>query len=132
MTLCAIVVVMKTRRFWLAALAGAWRRRSVVWLSGVRRAGKTTLGHSLPGAGGFDLELPRGGRARAAPEAFLAALRGKTVVIDEIHRLGDPAQLLKIAADHFPGVRVLATGSSTLGAARKFRGTLARPQAELG
>lgn len=122
---------MKTRRFWLAALAGLWRRRSVVWLSGVRRAGKTTLGRSLPGAEVFDCELPRVRRELADPEAFLAGLRGKTVVIDEIHRLGDPAQLLKIAADHFPGVRVLATGSSTLGASRKFRDTLAGRKAEL-
>ncbi|HWP38049.1 MAG TPA: DUF4143 domain-containing protein, partial [Gemmatimonadales bacterium] len=33
--------------------------------------------------------------------------------------------LLKIAADHFPGVRIVATGSSVLGASARFRDTLA-------
>ena len=122
---------MRKRRFWLGALHEAWRRRSVVWLSGVRRAGKTTLSQSLPGAEYFDCELPQVRRELADPEAFLAGLRGKAVVLDEIHRLGDPAQLLKIAADHFPRTRVLATGSSTLGASRKFRDTLAGRKAEL-
>lgn len=55
-------------------------------------------------------------RELADPEAFLAALRGKTVVLDEIHRPGDPARLLKIAASDFADIKVLATGSSTLGA----------------
>jgi hypothetical protein len=33
--------------------------------------------------------------------------------------------VLKIAADHFPSTRILATGSSTLGASARFRDTLA-------
>jgi len=53
------------------------------------------------------------------------------VVLDEIHRLPNPAELLKIAADHFPSVRVLATGSSTLGASRHFRDTLTGRKAEV-
>jgi hypothetical protein len=32
--------------------------------------------------------------------------------------------LLKIAADHYPHIHIVATGSSTLGASRKFRDTL--------
>ena len=124
-------MAMRIRHFWTDALQRAWQRRSVVWLSGVRRSGKTMLSQSLAGAEYFDCELPRVRRELADPEALLAALRGKTVVFDEIHRLGDPAQLLKIAADHFPGIRVLATGSSTLGASRKFRDTLAGRKAEV-
>jgi len=58
------------------------------------------------------------------PEGFLASLKKKRIVLDEIHRLRAPAELLKIAADHFPEVKILATGSSTLGASRKFRDTL--------
>ena len=46
------------------------------------------------------------------------------VVFDEIHQLRDPARLLKIRADMFPFVKILATGSSTLAAARKFHDTL--------
>ena len=65
------------------------------------------------------------------PEAFLGGLRGKRVALDEVHRLPNPSELLKIAADHFPTVRILATGSSTLGASRRFRDTLAGRKTEL-
>jgi len=46
-------------------------------------------------------------------------------VLDEIHRLPNPSEMLKIAADHYPRTRVIATGSSTMGASTKFRETLA-------
>lgn len=65
------------------------------------------------------------------PESFLDDLKGKTIVLDEIHRLGNPSELLKIAADHYPDIKVLATGSSTLGASSKFRDTLAGRKTEL-
>ena len=110
---------------------GAWRSRSVVWLSGVRRAGKTTLARSIEGAEYLDCELPSVRRLLAQPEAFLGARPRATVILDEIHRLANPSELLKIAADHYPGVRVLATGSSTLGASRRFRDTLAGRKAQL-
>jgi hypothetical protein len=70
-------------------------------------------------------------RRLADPEAFLASARGRTVVLDEVHRLGNPSEILKIAADHFPDVRVVATGSSTLGASNRFRDTLAGRKEEL-
>ena len=53
------------------------------------------------------------------------------MLCDEIHRLPNPAELLKIAADHFPTTRILATGSSTLGASARFRDTLAGRKAEV-
>ena len=121
----------KIRSFWLDRIDRAWRRRSVLWLSGVRRAGKTTLCHSVPGVEYFDCELPRVRRMMEDPEAFLDGLRGRRIVLDEIHRLANPSQLLKIAADHYPTVRILATGSSTLGASAKFRDTLTGRKAEL-
>jgi predicted AAA+ superfamily ATPase len=65
------------------------------------------------------------------PEGFLAGLKGKRVILDEVHRLRNPSELLKIAADHFPTVHIIATGSSTLGATRKFRDSLAGRKAEL-
>jgi len=45
-------------------------------------------------------------------------------VLDEVHRLVDPTRVLKISSDAFPRLRVLATGSSTLAATRKFRDSL--------
>lgn len=122
---------MVNRRFWIERMEQQWRRRSILWLRGVRRAGKTSLAQSLAAVEYFDCELPRVRRAMEDPEAFLHGLRGKRVVLDEVHRLPNPSELLKIAADHFPTVRILATGSSTLGASRRFRDTLAGRKTEL-
>jgi len=65
------------------------------------------------------------------PQSFLAGLGSRTVVLDEIHRLSNPSELLKIAADHFSDLKVLATGSSALTASAKFRDTLAGRKAEV-
>ena len=119
------------RRFWIEQLEKAWKRRSVVWLSGVRRAGKTFLSQSLRGVEYFDCELPRVRRMIDDPEGFLQSIRGRRIVLDEIHRLERPSEILKIAADHFPDTRILATGSSTLGASARFRDTLAGRKEEL-
>jgi predicted AAA+ superfamily ATPase len=98
---------------------------------GVRRAGKSVLCQTLPGMRYYDCELPRVRRLLEDPQAFLEEHRDQRIVLDEIHRLPNPAELLKIAADHFPRTRVLATGSSTLGASARFRDTLAGRKAEV-
>lgn len=115
---------MKKRSFWVEQIGKAWERRSVIWLSGVRRVGKTFLSQSLADAEYFDCELPRVRVMLEDAEGFLRPLRGRTIILDEIHRLQNPSELLKIAADHYPEVRILATGSSTLGASAKFKDTL--------
>jgi len=122
---------MVTRSYWLNRLEQAWQRHSVVWLSGVRRAGKTVLCQGLSAVEYFDCELPRVRALMEDPEAFWQGLRGKLVALDEVHRLRNPSELLKIAADHFPDVRVMATGSSTLQASAKFRDTLTGRKSEV-
>lgn len=116
---------MVRRSNWIDLAEGAWQRRSVLWLAGVRRVGKTFLCQSLDDVEYFDCELPRTRRLMEDPEAFLRERAGRRIVLDEVHRLANPSELLKIAADHFPDTRVLATGSSTLEATAKFRDTLA-------
>jgi len=113
------------RAFWIKRIEAAWQERNVIWLSGVRRAGKTCLCKSLGNIEYFDCELPRVRRLMEDPEAFLEQLDGSRVVLDEIHRLPNPSELLKIAADHYPTIQLIATGSSTLGASSKFKDTLA-------
>ena len=116
---------MVQRHFWLDLLESAWRSRSVIWLAGVRRVGKTCLCRSLPDVEYFDCELPRVRRMLLDPQSFLESLGRRRIVLDEIHRLSSPSEVLKIAADHYPRLRVIAIGSSTLGASAKFRDTLA-------
>ena len=113
-----------TRQYWTDRVERAWARRNVVWLHGVRRAGKTTLCQQLEGVRYFDCDLPSVRSRLADPEVFFADLVGERIALDEIHRVPDPALVLKIAADHFPQTRVLATGSSTLAATAKFSDSL--------
>ena len=110
---------------WVARIEKAWNERPVVWLSGVRRSGKTILSRSLPDVEYLDCERPRTRLALEDAEGFLDSFGQGRLVLDEIHRLPDPSEILKIAADHYPGIRILATGSSTLGASEKFSDTLA-------
>ena len=114
---------MVNRQFWLKRIEDAWKRRLVVWLSGVRRVGKTCLCQTLPNIEYFDCELPRVRRSMADPQGFLDGIGSPRIVLDEIHRLPNPSELLKIAADHYPQIQIVATGFSTLGASAKFRDT---------
>ena len=113
------------RPFWIQRIRQAWEKRPIVWLSGVRRAGKTTLAHMFPKAVYQNCDLPSVVRRLFDPESFYDSLdKGTIVIFDEIHRLEDPSRLLKIAADAYPHLKVLATGSSTLAATKKFRDSL--------
>ena len=79
----------------------------------------------------FDCELPRVRRLLEDAQQFLDEQGAKRIVLDEIHRLDNPSALLKIAADHYPRVRIVATGSFTLGTSTKFRDTLTGRKAEV-
>lgn len=114
------------REFWLGRIRRAWKQAPIVWLAGVRRVGKTTLARMLAGADVYYLncDSPRAAQAVADPEFFFNQIQCPIVVFDEVHQLPDPTRLLKIAADEFSKLKIIATGSSTLAAAKKFRDTL--------
>ena len=114
------------RPFWLQRIEDAWREAPIAWLCGVRRSGKTTLAESL-GADRVlyvNCDLPVVEDMVRDPQMFFRSCTKPVVVFDEVHQLHDPTRLLKIGADVFPKLRILATGSSTLAASRKFRDTL--------
>src|SRR5437867_2496185 len=114
------------RSFWLQRIEAAWKEAPIVWLAGVRRAGKTTLTQQL----GTDrqlyvnCDLPAAEEMVRDPALFYRHCPKPVVVFDEIHQLRDPSRVLKVGADLFPRLKILATGSSTLAASRKFRDTL--------
>lgn len=118
--------IMINRPFWMMKIEEAWKEAPIVWLCGARRAGKTTLTQ------GFDPErieyvncdLPVVEDRVRDPELFFRNCTRPVVVFDEIHQLRDPSRLLKIGADLFPQLKLLATGSSTLAASKKFSDTL--------
>ena len=93
---------------------------------GVRRSGKTTLANNL-GADRIlyiNCDLPSVEDVVRDPQMFYRSVDKPVIVFDEVQQLRDPARLLKIGADGFPKLKILATGSSTLAASRKFRDTL--------
>jgi len=115
------------RAFWRKRLASAWRQTPIAWLCGVRRSGKTTLAETLGHERTLyiNCDLPSAQDMVRDPQVFFRSCSRPIVVFDEIHQLRDPARVLKIGADGFPKLKILATGSSTLAASKKFRDTLA-------
>ena len=115
------------RPFWLARIESAWKEAPIAWLSGVRRSGKTTLAQSLGAERTLyvNCDLPAVEDMVRDPALFYRNCPRPVVVFDEIHQLHDPSRVLKVGADMFPRLRILATGSSTLAASKKFRDTLA-------
>jgi hypothetical protein len=112
------------RPYWKKLIEKEWQERTVIWLMGVRRVGKTSLCRSFEDTEYFDCESPRVQQLFEDIELFLESKRGKRIILDEIHMLPRPATVLKLAADHFPEVKIIATGSLTLGASKKFSDTL--------
>jgi predicted AAA+ superfamily ATPase len=112
------------RPFWTQRLVAAWKQAPIVWLTGARRAGKTVLARGLPDAAFLNCDLPSVAERLRDPESFYQSLKQKRVVFDEVHQLPDPSRLLKIGADGFSRLKILATGSSTLAATQKFRDSL--------
>ena len=84
------------RTFWIDLIEKAWKHRSIVWLTGVRRVGKTVLCENLQSTEYYDCDLPRVRRRLEDSEEFLKKNQGKRIVLDEIHRLDNPSELLKI------------------------------------
>ena len=102
----------------------------VVALLGARQVGKTTLARQLADAhqdpvAWFDLEDPVDLARLEAPGLELRPLRG-LVVLDEIHRLPDIFQLLRVLADRpGPPARFLVLGSASAELLRQTSESLA-------
>jgi uncharacterized protein len=115
---------MISRKIWLKKLEVLWQKRPIIWLTGVRRVGKTTLSRMLE-AEYFNCDLPSNQERLNNPEYFFKSFKpGTRIILDEVHQLKSPSDVLKIAADEFPKIKILATGSSTLSATKKFRDSL--------
>ena len=74
------------RTFWLKKIKEAWKKKSVIWMSGVRRVGKTFLSRSIENVEYFDCESPRTRIQMEDPEGFLEKYKGKTIILDEVHK----------------------------------------------
>jgi uncharacterized protein len=114
------------RPFWISEIENVWKEASIAWLAGVKRVGKTSLVQSfgLDRISYINCDLPATADMTADPELFYRNCEHPIVVFDEVHRLPDPSRLLKIGADLFPQLKIIATGPSSLAASRKFKDTL--------
>ena len=119
------------RPFWENLIESMWKERSIIWLMGLRRVGKTSLCKSLQDVEYFDCESKKVRNMLVEYEDFFMTKRGKRLILDEIHMLDNPSEILKVAADHFPDIKIIATGSSSLGSSKKFSDTLAGRKREI-
>ena len=65
---------MISRPYSIERIHAAWKKRPIVWLAGVRRAGKTTLARMLPEAVYLNCDLPSVLHRLEDPELFYRSL----------------------------------------------------------
>lgn len=124
-------------------ILNSFSSNDVIFLLGTRQTGKTTLSHLLAQESAyseknthyFDLE-DKGFRelfntATISNLQQIFRLEGidtevpQLLIFDEVQLLDDPANLVKLLHDHFPTLKVIATGSSSLQIKSKFSDSLA-------
>lgn len=111
------------RTFWEDKIDALWKEKNLIWIAGVRRSGKTTLCKNLR-LPIYDCELGSVRLQLEDPETFFTNMKSPVIALDEIHKLPDPSNVLKIATDHFPKIKIIATGSSSIQALNKFKDSL--------
>ena len=117
------------------------KRKEAILIKGTRRVGKTSLLHLLENALIKDLKIAKekiyffdleeldiredfNDNPRNLLK-YVSDTRGrKYVFIDEIQYLDNPANFLKILVDHYPDLKIFATGSSSLDIKRKIQDSL--------
>ncbi len=115
----------------------------IVFLLGTRQTGKTTLSRLLAESSSYSENVVRYfdfedkqfrqlfNTATLASLKQILRLEGikadqsYLLVFDEIQLLDDPSNLLKLLHDHFPNLKIIATGSSSLQIKTKFSDSLA-------
>ncbi|MCD6149648.1 ATP-binding protein [bacterium] len=117
------------------------RRKEAILIKGTKRAGKTSLLHLLKSIlikqlkvskekvyffdmEELDIREDFNGNPRNLLKYILAGRGKKYIFIDEIQYLDNPANFLKILVDHCPGLKIFATGSSSLEIKRKIQDSL--------
>jgi len=115
--------------------------REVVFLLGTRQAGKTTLSKLIAQESSFDnvfffdfedkeyRTLFDDVSIKKLEQIFklesINVEERTLIVFDEIQLLQDPSNMLKLIYDHFPNLKIIATGSSSLQIKAKFSDSLA-------
>ena len=73
------------RPYWIRLINKAWEKRPLIWLSGVRRSGKTTICKMIPDTEYFNCDLPSVARQLENPEFFYNNLnKDATVILDAV------------------------------------------------
>jgi len=117
------------------------KRKEAVLIKGTRRVGKTSLLRLIENLLTRQLKIPKERiyffdleeldireDFNENPRNLLKYVSGgkkkKYIFIDEIQYLDNPSNFLKILVDHFPDLKIFATGSSSLDIKRKIQDSL--------
>lgn len=117
------------------------RRKEVILIKGTRRVGKTSVLRLLENVLEKELKIPKeriyffdledldiredlNNNPRNLTKHITDSKLKKYVFIDEIQYLDNPSNFLKIIVDHFPKIKIFATGSSSLDIKRKIQDSL--------
>ncbi len=102
------------RQFWKNLIEITWNQNNVIKLVGLKQVGKTSLCKSLSDVEYFDCKLKRVRELLVDYKAFFASKADKRIVLDEINKLENFAEILNFAEKFCPDVKIIAVGLSII------------------
>lgn len=112
------------RTQWVHRIEEAWERKPLIWLTGARQTGKSSLLQSLPDCAYYDCDQGEVLKWLEDPRGFFKGQTAPRVALDNLENLPDAADALKEGFAAVPGLRVIATGAAGMSLSPLYQGML--------
>jgi hypothetical protein len=100
------------RTHWVRRIEETWERKPLVWLTGARGTGKSTLLQGLPDCAYYDCDQAEALQWMEDPAEFFKGQTAPRVALDNLENLPDPGDVLQKGFAAAPDLRVVVAGSS--------------------
>ncbi len=112
------------RTLWIRRIEDAWKRKPLIWLTGARGTGKSSLLQSLPDCTYYDCNLAEVGEWIKDPQGFFKGQTAPRIALDNLEGLPEADEALREAFTAAPDLKIIVAGSPGMNLSARHQGIL--------